>query len=232
MKNTSCQISFLIPLLFLVGNCYAAIDSLPGCINTLKIATESSVTEYEYKGQRWFVFTKIIPPPEDKVSDKMTTTKFYNADCKIVCWWTKGGIAGLNRVRPDSVEKSKIKKLDQPTKYPKTRSDTALGDTIRQLANQLNARYVQQYDYNGQPVYFLAIITFPAYELAKKGIPVIEEKYYNGSGKWVASFRRATAGMYMRAQRWEPASFVPSNLLKTKKKWIKTNDGYIADMIY
>jgi hypothetical protein len=195
----------------------------------MKISTESSATEYEYKGQRWFVFTKITPPPGPNVSDKTTTTKFYNADCRIVCWWTKGGIAALNKVIPDSVEKNKIKKLAQSDQYAQNPADTVLSDTIRRLAIQLNARYIQQYDYNGQPVYFLATSTLPAYELAKKGIATIDEKYYTGEGKLVATFKRATTGTFMRSQHWEPASFVPSKLILLKRKWVKKNDGYIPE---
>jgi hypothetical protein len=41
----------------------------------------------------------------------MSHQEFFNEDCKIVCTWTRGGIAGLNKATPDTIEKEKIKKV-------------------------------------------------------------------------------------------------------------------------
>ncbi len=123
-----------------------------------------------------------------------------------------------------------IKRLLQPNETDiHNVSDTVLGDTIRRVAKILNARYIQLYDYNGKAVYFLSQINLPSYELAKKGISTIEENYYDSAGKWVATFRRATAGMFMRSQRWEPSSFAPSKLLLTKSRWVKKNNTYVFE---
>ena len=221
--------------MLLIGeNTYACVDSLPSCLIQMnKAFPRMKVSEYDYKGQSWFVIvqdslSKIVQTPDDR-----THTKFFNKDCQLVCTWTKGGLVPLNRVIPDSIEKTKIIKLPRPGKIdPQHPLDTVLSDTIRRLAKQLNARFVQQYDYNGQAVYFLATITQPAYELAQKGVSTTEEKYYDSAGKWVATFRRATAGMFSRSQRWEPSSFVPSKLVLTKSKWVKKNDNYIFESLF
>ena len=98
------KILFLLIFVSLSFNAvYAISDSLPRCIIEMKTTTESFVTVYEYKGQRWFVFTKINPAPEPNVSDKMNYTKFYDAACKLVCTWKKGGITGMNKVTPDTI---------------------------------------------------------------------------------------------------------------------------------
>lgn len=216
MKNISQQI-LLLTILLLSGNCYAATDSLPACINTMKISTESSVTEYEYKGQRWFVFTKIIPPVEPNVSDKMTITKFYNDSCRLACTWTKGGIAGLNRVMPDTIEKEKIKNIAEPL----------LPQTIEKLATAKSALSIEQYTYQGKLLYRLIQLPLTANQLAAKGIKVIDEPYYNEQGTIIILFKRATSGSFLRAQRWEPASVKPADVTKTKHGWKRNSTGYM-----
>jgi hypothetical protein len=44
---------------------------------------------------------------ETNISDRQTIIKFYNDSCNLVCTWIKGGIAGMNKVKPDSIEKEK-----------------------------------------------------------------------------------------------------------------------------
>lgn len=200
------------------ANATGTIDSLPSCIVRMK-KNDSLITivEYNYKAQRWFVIEKKITKPEKNYPDKMTTTKFYNDNCQLVCTWVKGGIAGLNKVVPDTIEKDKIKVLNILT----------LPDTIQKLGIQKNIKEIQEFSYNGKTLYRILNNTLPAYELAKKGIATIDEPYYDEKGKIVAIFKRATTGTFLRAQQWQPTSFKPTLLVKTINKWTRKNSGYL-----
>ena len=230
MKNIFIWISFFTALFFLHNNSYAATDSLPPCINTMKISTESFVTEYEYKGQRWFVFTKINQPHENKISDKIYNTKFYDANCKLVCTWTKGGITGFNKVTPDTIEKAKIKKVeivleDSIKKY--STNSNALPDTILKLALAKNVQEIKEYLYRDKILY-----TF-RYPLYYQPVPnednvTIDIPYYDKTGKLILIYKRAIRSTFLRAERWEPASVKRSDVTEVKNGvWIQEKNKYI-----
>lgn len=200
------------------ANATSTTDSLPSCIATMKENDSLiSFVEYNYKAQRWFVIGNKTTKPLENYPDKMTTTKFYNDKCQLVCTWMKGGIAGLNKVVPDTIEKEMIKMLNI----------RSLPDTIQKLGIQKNIKEIQEFMYNGKTLYRILNNTLPAYELAKKGIPTIDEPYYDESGTVIAIFKRATTGTFLRAQQWQPASFKPALLVKTMNKWIRKNTGYL-----
>jgi hypothetical protein len=207
MKNFLIHLLLFISYSISFKTGYALKDSLPGCINEMKISTESFVTEYEYKGQRWFVFTKNNPPPEPNVSDRMTNTTFYNSDCKIVGWWTKGGIAGLNKVTPDTIEKSKIKKIGivpKDTIIKQNASSNALPDSIVKLALAKNCSEVKEYLYQDKILYnFRYPLNYR--EVPKEGSVTIDVPYYDKNGKVILIYKSAIKGMYKRAERWVPA---------------------------
>lgn len=215
--------------MLLSGNCNAAADSLPACINTMKISTESVVTEYEYKGQRCFVLTKINPPCENEVSDKITSTKFYNANCKLVCTWTKGGIAGFNKVTPDTIEKAKIKKikivLEDTIKKPSANL-TALPDTIVKLALAKNVQEVKEYVYRDKILY---TFRYPPYtkRLTKEDSLIIDYPYYDESGKVILTKKSAFLTMNSRAEYWQPISVYNSDVKEVKNGvWIREKNNY------
>lgn len=189
-----------------------------------------AVSEYDYKGETWFVIVQDTLATIVQNPDERTHTKFLNKNCQLVCTWTKGGLVPVNKTQPDSIDKNKIRKLASPggnnTNYA---GDSSLPSVILSLASQLNSPTIQQYEYRRQRVYFFATVHLPAYELAKKGITTIEENYYDSDGKIIATFRRATASTFMRAQRWEPASFAYKELVPTKINWIRRQVNYVRE---
>ena len=209
-------------LLFLVFNCSAKNNSrtlitdtlLPPCIKLWKKNNPARVSEYNYKGQRWFVFeSKQQDTLEKNISDRQTIIKFYNDSCNIVCTWTKGGIAGMNRVKPDSIEKEKIFMIySEPYSVP---------ETLLQIALSKKSIAIDRYEYKGQVLYKLIDSAQSPNELNKKDIKFISEYYYNEKGKIVLEFRRATASMFYRAQRWIPANTEPAKLIRIKNIWKK-----------
>ena len=180
MKNVLIHIA----LFFLYNNCYAANDSLPACINTMKISSESVVTEYEYKGQRWFVFTKIVPPNKNEISDRIYKTQFYDANCKLVCTWTKGGVTGMNKVTPDTIEKAKIKKIKVvspvTTQKQKEHWENVLPDTIVNLAHRKHSEWIEQRSYKGEYLYLFQDIT----DISTSKV-TFNGSYYNNKGEIV-----------------------------------------------
>ena len=225
MKNVLIHIA----LFFLYNNCYAANDSLPDCINTMKISTESVVTEYEYKGQRWFNFTKINPPTEPNISDKMYYTKFYDTGCKLVCTWTKGGIAGFNKVTPDTVQKEKIKKIeiipkDSIKKY--STISNALPDTLVKMALAKNSSEVKEYLYQDKILYTFRY-PFSYKPIPEKGSVTIDNPYYDESGKVILIYKSAIQATYTRAERWVPASVKRLDVKEVKNGvWIREKNNY------
>ena len=223
------SIIIYLALSFLYIDCYAATDSLPACINTMKISTTSFVTEYEYKGQQWFVFTKIHPPRENEISDKMTHTKFYDAGCKLVCTWTKGGITGMNRVTPDTVEKLKIKKIeivpkDSIKKYYNYLN--ALPDTIIKLALAKNSSEIKEFLYQDKILYTFRY-PFSYKPIPKKGSVTIDNPYYDESGKVIIIYKRAIQSTFLRAERWVPASVKRSDVSEVKNGvWTREKNNY------
>ncbi len=130
---------------------------LPACIAAIQ-AKDSlvTITEYRYKGQRWFAIGKKASHPEQNNSDKMSTINFYNDSCKIVCSWKKGGIAGLNKVFPDSVQKEKIILADTTTEDSNKITNSqkvSLPDSIEKLARLKKSSWIEETIYDGKLVY-------------------------------------------------------------------------------
>ena len=229
MKNISIHITLFTAIFFLYGYSYALSDSLPPCIAEMKISTESFVTEYKYKGQRWFVFTKINPPRENRISDKIYNTKFYDANCKLVCTWTKGGIAGFNKVTPDTIEKAKIKKIeiiqkDTIKKY--LTNSNALPDTILKLALAKNVEEVKEYVYRDKILY---TFHYPLYKnkLPKKDSLIIDYPYYDETGKMILVKKSAFQSMSSRAEYWQPISVYNSDVKEVKNFiWLREKNNY------
>ena len=230
MKNILIHITLFTTIIILSSNCYAATDSLPACINTMKISTESFVTEYQYKGQRWFVFTKINPPRENKISDKIYNTKFYDANCKLVCTWTKGGITGFNKVTPDTIEKAKIKKVEivqKDTIKKPSANLTALPDTILKLALANNCSEIKEFLYQDKILYNFSYPLYYKQQLPEKGSVTIDDPYYDINGKVILVYKNAIQATFTRAERWVPASVKRSDVNEVKNGvWMREKNNY------
>ena len=119
-------------LLMLPGGVSNKADTIPPCIAHIKKETGKRLTKYEYKGQYWFSYQP-LEKVVDNNSDKMTTITFYDSTCQVVARWTKGGIAGLNKISPDTVDKKKIIPLwaEKPdTVTAKTAAKTPVANTL------------------------------------------------------------------------------------------------------
>ena len=224
------HVALLITIILSSGNCYAAADSLPDCINTMKISSESSVTEYEYKGQRWFGFTKINQLLENEVSDKIIRTSFYNSECKLIFTWIKGGITGMNKVSPDTIKKTKIKNTgvfakDVITQYP---DSSALPDTILKMALAQNVQEVMEYLYQDKTLYTFHYRLYSNPRLPEKGSVTIDDPYYDKTGKVILIYKRAISGAFRRAEHWLPNTVKRSDVTKIKNGvWIRATNNYI-----
>ena len=173
----------------------------------LKMKQEDSllmVNQYDYKGQRWFKMENKTTQPVENYPDKMTTTKFYNDNCQLVCTWTRGGIAGLNKVSPDTIDKTKILKFAE--KVP---------EKIMQLAINHNAVSISKYEYLGQTLYFLN----KRDNYSTPQTTIVREPYYDKNGSIIITFQRATRGAFLRAQRWEPYDVDTKKLIKKGIVW-------------
>ncbi|MBP9103900.1 MAG: hypothetical protein KBF82_08570 [Chitinophagaceae bacterium] len=183
MKKILIHIIFYT-IIFQYANCYAATDSIPSCIMDMKKTFPLlSVTEYQYKGQPWFLIVKdTVAEKVVKNADHQTHLKFYNQECELVCTWTKGGIAALNRVIPDSVEKEKIIKLPtQPDTAAKKNSIPAtdiLPDTIAKLAIIKGITWIEETNCKEDNLY-----RFENKKAMKNnGVPVFDGAYFNQQG--------------------------------------------------
>jgi hypothetical protein len=211
MKKIPMHIIFLITGTLLYSCSYAspAADSLPACI--LKMKQKDSlltVEKYDYKGQQWFVMSRMLTLKESQMSDRMYHLEFYNKDCKLVCTQKKGGFAGLNKVLPDTIDKTKIIKIAE--KVP---------EKIMLLAIKNNAASISEYQYLGQPLYFLHI-NHP-YNSPKDTIVI--KPYYDKTGRVIIFLKRVTNPDFTRAERWEPYGTVqPEKLLTKGDIWYNT----------
>lgn len=197
------SIYILLSAAISASHAHTTSDSFPSCIAAMK-AKDSNIIikQYDYKGQRWFGITRKNIDP--KVSDPMNNIIFYNTKCERTATWQRGGIAALSRLIPDSIDKTKLFRTDNPK----------IHEAILQLALKNNATAVTEYTYLGQTLYFLNIDNFNSKKM------VIEEPYYDSNGVAVITFHRATQGAFMRAQRWEPAGKVqPEKLMKRGIVW-------------
>ena len=119
----------------------------------------------------------------------------------------------MNRVKPDSIEKEKIFMI-----YSEPYS---VSDTLLKIALSKKSIAIDRYEYKGQVLFKLIDSAQSPNELNKKGIKLISEYYYNEKGNIVLEFRRATASMFYRAQRWIPANTEPAKLKRIKNIWKK-----------
>jgi hypothetical protein len=207
LKNIS--LLAIVTLATISSNAIDITDSLPSCITTMK-RNDSLVTsaEFEYKGQQWFLIGKKTTQPAKNYPDKMTTTKFYNNNCQLVCTWTRGGIAGLNKVLPDTIDKTKIIKVAE-----------IVPEKIMELAIKNNAASITEYQYLGQPLYFL---NKGNDRNAPKEMIVIEP-YYDKNGIEIIRFQRANDPSFFRAQGWRPHTVQPEKLVVKGIVWYNTS---------
>ena len=148
----------MIPVLT-AGFIASAQDSLPPCIVNLSTKEPVIFYKYEYKGQQLFSFKTAEQLANEKknLSDKMITTRYYDYNCQLFCTTIKGGVAGLNKTMPDSVEKTKITLvktivLDTTITKPATPVYN-LPDTIANTARQKKSQWIEETTMEGKTVY-------------------------------------------------------------------------------
>ncbi len=138
-------------------------DTIPPCINLIKTETGKLITKYEYKGQYWYAFRTPAMKVIDNTSDKMTTITFYDSTCHVVGRWVKGGIAGLNKTTPDTIQKEKIIPLwaekDTAVNQTSNNKKYILPDTIQKMAIQKKAKWIQQSDCAGKIYYNFQLLS-------------------------------------------------------------------------
>jgi len=211
MKKIPLHLIFLITATLFCVSTYAspASDSLPACI--LKMKQKDSlliVDKYDYKGQQWFSMRRMLTLKASKMPDRMYHLDIYTKDCKLVCTWINGGFAALNKVLPDTIDKTKIIKIAE--KVP---------EKIMLLAIKNNAASISEYQYLGQPLYFLHI-NHP-YNSPKDTIVI--KPYYDKTGRVIIFLKRITNPDFTRAERWEPYGTVqPEKLLTKGDIWYNT----------
>ena len=234
MKNNKLQIIFCVILFPVYASGYARIDSLPSCINKMRSAYPRLKTEeYEYKGQRWFTIVNDTSVKVENYPDRLYYIKFYDTACKLVCTWKRGGIAGLNQTIPDTVDKSKINKVQKSlesadrSQKKKISMVNELPEPIVKIALLKGAAFIQEYSYHDTILYCISSSNLPANQLAQKGIATIDDVYYGAAGKIIATFKRATEASFYRAQQWVPAGFDNVSLKKkTFGKWRRKDNMY------
>lgn len=78
----------------------------------------------------------------------MTTIRLYDWSCHPKATWMKGGVAGLNKILPDTIEKEKIVTVRvlilDTTKGMKATNLSLLPDAIYKLALSKNSFWIQQ----------------------------------------------------------------------------------------
>jgi hypothetical protein len=161
------------------------VDTIPSCIAYMKTETGTLLTKYEYKGQHWYALRPSANKVIDNNSDKMTTIAFYDSTCHVVGYWTKGGIAGLNRITPDSIQKEKIKLLwtekDSTKKKNTTPKTPVLSDTIAKMSVAKGATWIEETSCKEDTLY-----RFENKKAVKdNGVRVFDGLYYNKEGKAV-----------------------------------------------
>lgn len=159
MKRLLTYTINVVLLVFCGMNVKAATDSLPPCISNVLHIEPRIVTQYDYKGQRLFSYKTNYQPKLQNNSDQMSTIRFYNYNCQLVFTWIKGGVAGLNKTIPDSIQKEKIITIRVDTLdtivAKKMQSPPALPDTIAKMALQKNSGWIEESSYKGNYYYRL-----------------------------------------------------------------------------
>lgn len=221
----------LFHIIALNNHLLAAItDTIPPCINTMKIETGRILSEFDYKGQYWFSFTNPDDTIKNNNSDKLTTWSFYDANCKLVARWQKGGVAGLNKITPDTIDKKKIiliRTLQFDTLQKKETSINHLPGPVVKVADSLHGMSIQEYKYKGQRLYLVHVLltAIQRKELLNKGIVTVDEPYYDEKGKIIIRYKRALDGMFLRAAQWVPASVRQADVVKVQDGYWYKKDG-------
>jgi hypothetical protein len=230
MKKLVVQIILLFASFISCAESYAGIDStMPPCIKSKVDSNRLNVSEYDYKGQRWFVTAKANAKVEN-YPDKLTTLQFYNENCKLVCIWQKGGVAGLNKVTPDTIDKKKIiliRSIKFDTLKKKDTSINYLPGPVIKIADLRHGITIQEYMYMGQRLYLINVpLTIDQRkELINKGIVTVDDPYYDEKGKTIILYKRALEGSFMRAARWMPASVKQVDIIKVQNGYWYRKDG-------
>lgn len=139
------------------SNLFAATDSLPSCVGQVLQVEPRIITYYDYKGQKLYSYKTTYQTRSTNNSDQMTTTHFYDSNCRLVCTWTKGGIAGLNKIVPDSIQKDKIIIICTDTvdtvEIKKLVTITSLPDSIVKLAILKKSNWIEENNYKGNYIF-------------------------------------------------------------------------------
>ena len=139
------------------SNLFAATDSLPPCVGPVLQVEPRIVTQYNYKGQQLYSYKTTNQTRPQNASDQMTTIRFYDSNCQLVFTWTRGGIAGLNKLTPDSIQKEKIITIRTDTLdtlvAKKLQPLTNLPDGIAKLAIQKKSYWIEENNYKGNYIY-------------------------------------------------------------------------------
>ena len=134
-------IVFYLIILFCVTTIKAQSNTIPSCIDTIKLKERGGLlSEFTYKGQRWFsISTK---PIIFEVSSINKETVFYNERCQKVCTRITDMVGKTLMVYPDSIKEEEIKyyrAMVKPLEDSKT-----LPISILRLAQQQNTGYIRQ----------------------------------------------------------------------------------------
>lgn len=122
---------------------------------------EGLVAVYSYKGQQWFGVTN---KANNNISDRQVITKFYDSDCRLIATNVKGGIAGINKMIPDTVEISKVLPL--------------ISDAIKRISEQLSIKRIVVCNYRGNVVYLLTVKS----DAGNRSTLKITDSYYSEMG--------------------------------------------------
>lgn len=147
------------------NNDSADVKKWPDCFTKAGKDTSTFLMRYTYKGETWYL--KQTKKPETKISDKMVYLKFYNNQCQLVCTWTKGGIAGINKIVPDTIDKDKIIPFVPDTVLKKAIAEKITTVTICRMNDSL--------------VYLISKKTVAQ----NRSTYYFEDRYYNEDGKLV-----------------------------------------------
>jgi hypothetical protein len=219
MRNT---MTLFVPAykiyLLLIACCLLSIaasaqtDTIPSCLlDKTKGDSMLQVKQYYYKGQLWYSLANKKPVTQ---SDMIYHIKLMTANCKPVGEWTRGGIAGLNKIIPDTIDTKKI--------WLKQSHSFFIPDTLGVAASRHSAYKIDAYTYKGEPLYKMISYTTPE----QKKQMIIREYYYNYNGKLILVYKRATEGSFMRAQGWETTGVDPAQLKKLSYSWQRIGTTY------
>lgn len=158
------RIVLLLLMITATGTICKAQTKIPNCIKDSIDKYEALVALYSYKGQPWFGVTNRT---NNNISDRQIITKFYDTDCRLMATNVKGGIAGINKMTPDTVAISKVLPF--------------ITDTIKRISEQLSVKRIAVCNYKGAIVYLLTMQSVAG----NRSILKITDNYYSEMGNLI-----------------------------------------------